>query len=108
MLRGYTGFEKVGEVESEYGPPKPWFKFHTPQTITNQFNELVVVDYFVISTVPHLTFDAESVDWETMVFPCDEFGQPPTSDYSGIYAEVSAWKPNEAEVLRGFIASVKE
>ena len=107
MLKSYDGFEKVGERSYEYGPAKPWFKFHTPQTITNQFNERVVVDYFLISTVSHLAYDG-SDNWETMVFPCDAQGEVPDGDYSGIYEALSSTPMSETEVLGSFISTIKD
>jgi len=107
MLKSYDGFEKVGEQSYEHGPSKPWFKFHTPQTITNQFDERVVVDYFLISTVSHLDYDGTD-HWETMIFPCDVHGEVPEGDYSGIYASVSSTPMSETEVLGSFISTIKE
>ena len=110
MLSGYSGFEKCGTIERTHAEDMPWFKFHTPQTITNQFDEQVVVDYFAISTVCTENYDNPVIPyiWETMVFPCDENGEIPDGDFSGIYEELGDAKSNEIDILSNFISTIKE
>jgi len=98
---GYTGFEHVGELNREYSTPAPFYKFNTPQTLTNQFDERVVVDYFLISTVSMKEFD-ESTYYETMIFPCDSEGEIPERDYSGIFAWQTDTPPSTTSVLNQF------
>ena len=98
---GYTGFEHVGVLDREHSTPAPFYKFHAPQTLTNQFDEQVVVDYFLISTVNMKEFD-ESTYCETMIFPCTSEGDVPDGDYSGIFQWQTDTPPPTTSVLNQF------